>query len=60
MQDSNKRTCGVQTIDEHASPRRLQPKRFLILKRTHGGQRLEMVVQRGHAHARDLCEIFDP
>ena len=31
-------TGGVQTIDKHASPRCLQPKLFLILKGTHGGQ----------------------
>src|ERR1700733_15605964 len=42
-----RRTCGVQTIDEHTSPRGLQPKLLLILKRTHGRQRPEMVVQRG-------------
>ena len=54
------RTCGVQTIHEHASPRCLQPKLFLILKRTHGGQRPEMVMQRGQAHTGDLCEIFHP
>src|SRR6266852_2409182 len=51
---------GVQTVDEHASPRRLQPKLLLILKRTHGGQRPEMVMERGEAHARDLCEILHP
>jgi hypothetical protein len=54
------RTGGVQTIDEHASPRSLQPKLLLILKRTHGSQRPEMMVQRGQAHTRDLCEIFHP
>ena len=54
------RAGGVQTIHEHASPRRLQPKLLLILKRTHGGQRPEMMVQRGHAHARDFREIFHP
>src|ERR1035441_4145669 len=46
-------TCGVQTIHEHASPRCLQPKLFLIPNRTHGGEHPEMMVQRGHAHARD-------
>ena len=51
-------TGGVQAIDQHAPARRLQPKLLLILKRTHGGQRAEMVVQRGYAHARDLREIF--
>jgi len=34
-------TGGVQTIHEHAAPRCLQPKLFLILKRTHGGQHPE-------------------
>jgi hypothetical protein len=52
------RTGGVQTIYEHAFPRCMQPKLLLILKRTHGGQRPEMVVQCGDAHARDFCEIF--
>src|ERR1035437_8767562 len=54
------RACGVQTIGEHASPRRLQAKLFLILKRTHGGQHPEMMVQRGYAHSRDFREIFYP
>jgi hypothetical protein len=36
----------------------MQPKLLLILKRTHRGERPEMVVQRGDAHARDFCEIF--
>src|ERR1017187_1992888 len=58
VSDLEGRTCGVQTIHEHASPRRLQPKLFLILKRTHGGQHPEMMVQRGYAHARDFREIF--
>src|SRR5260370_37240100 len=31
-------TRGVQTVDDHASPRRLQPQRLLILTRTHDGQ----------------------
>src|SRR6266849_10073947 len=51
---------GVEPIHEHAAPRCLQPKLFLVLKRTHGGQHPEMMVQRGHAHARDFCEIFHP
>src|ERR1035441_2426479 len=54
------RTGGVHTIHEHASPRCLQPKLFLILKRTHGGQHPEMMVQRGDAHARDFREVFHP
>ena len=60
VSDLKGRTGGVQTIDEHASPRCLQPKLLLILKRTHGGQRPEMMVQRGQAHTRDLCETFHP
>jgi len=59
VSDFKSRTRGVQTINEHESPRRLQPKLLLILKRTHGGQRAEMMVQRGESHARDLCQIFD-
>ena len=60
VSDLKGRTCGVQTIDEHASPRCLQPKLLLILKGTHGGQHPEMMVQRGHAHARHFREIFHP
>jgi len=60
VSDLKGRTCGVQTIDKHASSRCLQPQLLLILKRTHGGQRPEMVVQRGQPHSRDLCEIFHP
>jgi hypothetical protein len=53
-------TGGVQTIHEHAFPRCMQPKLFLILKRTHGGQHPEMVVQRGHAHPRDFLRDLPP
>ena len=60
VSDLKGRTGGVDTIHEHASPRRLQPKLFLVLKRTHGSQHPEMMVQRGHAHARDFREIFHP
>src|ERR1017187_3500275 len=35
VSDLKSRTCRVQTIREHASPRCLPPKLFLILKRTH-------------------------
>src|SRR5208283_69686 len=49
VSDLERRTGGVQTIHEHAFPRCMQPKLLLILKRTHGGQHPEMVVQRGHA-----------
>src|SRR5271167_136554 len=55
VSDLKGRTGGVQTIDEHASPCGLQPKLLLILKWTHGGQRAEMMVQRGQAHTRRLC-----
>jgi hypothetical protein len=58
VSDLKRGTCGVQTIHQHASPSRLQPKLFLILKRTHGGEHPEVMVQRGHAHAGDFCEIF--
>ena len=52
-------TGGVETIDEHAFARGLQAKLLLILKRAHGGERAEMVMQRGDAHAGDVCEILD-
>jgi len=38
----------------------LQPKLFLILERTHRGQPSEMMMQSGHAHARDFREFFYP
>jgi len=60
VSDRKGRTGGVQTIDEHASARCLQPKLLLILKRTHGGKCPEMMVQRGQAHPGHLCEIFHP
>jgi hypothetical protein len=47
VSDLKSRTRCVQTIHEHAFPRCLQPNLLLILKRTHGGQRPEMMVQRG-------------
>src|SRR5277367_5578372 len=52
------RTGCVEAVDEHASPSCLQAKQLLILKRAHGRQRPEMMVQRGQAHTRNLCEIF--
>src|ERR1039458_4185567 len=58
VSDLEGRSGGVQTIHEHASARCLQPKLFLILKRTHGGQHPEMMVQRGYAHARDFREVI--
>src|SRR5204862_5138056 len=58
VSDLKGRTGGVQTIYEHASPRCLQPKLLLILKRTHGCQRPEMVVQRRDTHACEFCEIL--
>ena len=58
VSDFEGRTGGVETIDEHASARCLQAQLLLILQRTHGGQRAEMMVQRGHAHSRDFREIF--
>ena len=60
VSDLEGRTCCVQTIHAHAAPHCLQPKPFLIMKRTHGGQHPEMMVQRGYAHARDFREIFHP
>jgi hypothetical protein len=50
-------TRRVQTIQKHVAPRCLQPKLLLILKRTHRGQPAEMMVQRGHPHACDFCEM---
>jgi len=58
VSDLKSGTGGVQIIYEHAFPRCMQPKLLLILKRTHGGQRPEMVVQCGDAHACDFCEVF--
>ena len=51
-------TRRVQTIQKHVAPRCLQPKLLLILKRTHRCQPAEMMVQRGHAHACDFCEML--
>ncbi len=39
--------------------RGLQAQLLLILQRAHGGQRAEMMVQRGDSHAGDFREIFD-
>ena len=58
VSDLKGRTGGVQTVREHAFPRCMEPKLLLILKRIHRGERPEMVVQRGDAHACDFCEIF--
>src|SRR6202047_1395185 len=58
VSDLKSRTGGIQTVHEHAFPRCMQPKLLLILKRTHGSQRPEMVVQCGDAHASDFCEVL--
>ena len=58
VSDLKGRTGGIQAIYEHTFPRCMQPKLLLILKRTHGGQRPEMVVQCGEAHACDFCEVL--
>src|SRR5271168_182168 len=58
VSDLKGRAGGVQTVEEHASARGLQSKPLLILQRTHGGERAEMMVQRGEAHARGLREIL--
>jgi len=55
----NRRTGRIYAIQEHEAPRRLQTKLLLILKRTHRRECPEMMVQRGHTHACDLCEFFD-
>lgn len=39
VSDLKDRTCEVHFIDEHASPRWLEPKLFLMMKRTHGDHR---------------------
>jgi hypothetical protein len=56
--DFEGRAGGVQIIHEHAFASGLPAQLFLILKRTHGGERAEMMVQRGDTHARDLGAIF--
>jgi len=48
--DFKRRTGSVQTIRQHASPRGLQPKLFLVLKGTHGAERQARISVR----ARDL------
>src|ERR1039457_5707179 len=60
VSDLKSRTCCVQTIQEHPSPRCLQPKLFLILKRTHRRQKPDMTVWRENPHPRLFCEIFHP
>jgi hypothetical protein len=52
------RAGSVQSIHEHSFTRRMQPELLLILKRAHGGERPEMVMQRGDAHAHDFREFF--
>jgi len=37
-------------IHKHPSPRGQQPQLLLVLKRTHGCQHSEMMMQRGHTH----------
>ena len=49
---------GVDPVHEHALACDLQTELLLILERAHGGQRPELVVEGGYAHARDLGEFF--
>src|SRR5580698_2246356 len=51
--------CGVEAGVEHAFARDVETQLLLILQRAHGGERAELMMQRGDAHARDLSELFD-
>jgi hypothetical protein len=50
---------GVDSVDEHAAAGGLQTELLLILKRAHGGQGAEMMMQGAEAHAGDFGEFFD-
>ena len=50
---------GVEAVHEHALARCLQPELLLVLERTHGGERAEMMVEGGYAHTRNFCKILD-
>nr|GFA48914.1 biofilm dispersion protein BdlA-like [Tanacetum cinerariifolium] len=52
-------TRHVQPFAEHQSTGFLQAQLFLILQRTHGGHRLEIMVQGGAAQVGDPGELFD-
>lgn len=49
---------GVEAVEEHPRTCSLQPKLFLVLKGAHRGERSEMIVKRGNAHARHVGQLF--
>ena len=49
----------VHIIGEHPRSRGLQSNLLLVLKRTHCGERSEMVVKSGDSHARNLRKFFN-
>ena len=51
ISDLESGACCVETFVEHALSRDVQPELFLILQGTHCGQRPELMVQSGYAHA---------
>ena len=54
------RTGGIDALDKHALPSRLQTKLFLVLQWAHGSQNSEVVMQRGGAHSGDVRQILHP
>ena len=53
-------TRRVQTIQKHVAPRCLQSKLLLILKRTHGGQHPEMMVEADTPYRPIFGPIYPP
>ncbi|KPX63697.1 Unknown protein sequence [Pseudomonas syringae pv. lapsa] len=50
---------GIQAFIDDQSSSLLQAQLFLVLQRTHGGQRLESVVQRRIAEVGQTCQLVD-
>src|SRR5260370_15466661 len=56
--DLERCTCRIEFTRKHALPRGMKAKPLLKLKRSHRGKGTKMVVQRGSAHACNLCQLL--
>ncbi|VTZ61716.1 conserved hypothetical protein [Sinorhizobium medicae] len=51
--------AGIEALLQHQAPCLLEAELLLVLQRAHRRDGLEMVMQRGNAHADAACEVFD-
>src|ERR1700733_9208162 len=52
-------TRSIELVDKHLLPSGAQAQLLLVLKRAHGCECTEMVMQRRSAHPRQACQFLD-